>query len=50
MDIALRWLEEQELRAKGRYKPILFVVAVCKLDAHKAASTLERRFGIQTSW
>ena len=48
MGIALRRLEEQERRAKGRYQPILFVVAVCKLDAQKAANTLERRFGIKT--
>ena len=48
MGIALRRLEEQERRAKGRYQPILFVVAVSKLDAEKAAKTLERRFGIKT--
>ncbi len=48
MGIALRRLEEQERRAKGRYQPILFVVAVCKLDAEKAAKTLERRFGVKT--
>ena len=48
MGIALRRLEEQERRAKGRCQPILFVVAVCKLDAQKAASALERRFGIKT--
>ena len=48
MGIALRRLEEQERRAKGRYQPVLFVVAVCKLDAQKAAKTLEQRFKIQT--
>lgn len=31
MAIALRRLEEQERRAKKRYQPILFVVAVCTL-------------------
>ena len=48
MGIALRRLEEHERRAKGRYQPVLFVVAVCKLDAQKAARTLERRFGVKT--
>jgi type III restriction enzyme len=44
MAIALRRLEEQERRAKRRYQPILFVVAVCKADAEKAAQTLNRYF------
>ena len=48
MAIALRRLEEQEKRAKGRYQPILFVVAVCKLDADKAAQTLNKYFKIKT--
>lgn len=47
MAIALRRLEEQERRAKGRYQPILFVVAVCKLDAEKAAQTLNKYFKIK---
>ena len=46
--IALRRLEEQERRAKGRYRPILFVVAVCKADAEKAEQTLSRYFKIMT--
>ena len=48
MGIALRRLEEQERRAKDRYQPVLFVVAVCKLDAQKAAKTLEHRFKVKT--
>ena len=48
MAIALRRLEEQERRAKARYQPILFVVAVCKIDAQKAADTLNRFFKVKT--
>ncbi|MGH9200561.1 MAG: DEAD/DEAH box helicase [Vicinamibacterales bacterium] len=48
MAIALRRLEEQERRAKERYQPILFVVAVCKLDAEKAAQTLNKYFKTKT--
>ena len=46
--IALRRLEEQERRAKGRYQPILFVVAVCKADAQKVEQTLSRYFKVRT--
>ncbi|MCY4366333.1 MAG: DEAD/DEAH box helicase family protein [Chloroflexi bacterium] len=48
MAIALQRLKEQERRAKGRYQPILFVVAVCKLDAEKAAKTLNDFFKVKT--
>jgi len=48
MAIALRRLEEQERRAKNRYQPILFVVAVCKADAEKAQQTLHQYFNIKT--
>ncbi len=48
MAIALKRLQEQELRAKGRYQPILFVVAVCKKDAKKAAKTLSTIFKVKT--
>lgn len=48
MAIALRRLEEQERRAKKRYQPILFVVAVCKADAEKAAQTLNKYFKVKT--
>jgi type III restriction enzyme len=48
MAIALRRLEEQERRAKGRYQPILFVVAVCKADAEKAEQTLSKWFKVKT--
>jgi hypothetical protein len=36
------------MRAKGRYQPILFVVAVCKKDAGEAAKTLRTIFKIRT--
>jgi type III restriction enzyme len=48
MAIALRRLEEQERRAKRRYQPILFVVAVCKADAEKAERTLTNVFKVKT--
>lgn len=48
MAISLRRLEEQERRAKGRYQPILFVVAVCKADAEKAQQTLTQYFKVKT--
>ncbi|MDE2970376.1 MAG: DEAD/DEAH box helicase family protein [Chloroflexota bacterium] len=48
MAIALRRLAEQEKRAKERYQPVLFVVAVCKLDAEKAARTLNQYFKVKT--
>ena len=47
MAIALQRLREQERRANGRYQPILFVVAVCKLDAQKAAKTLNNYFKVK---
>lgn len=48
MAIALKRLEEQERRAKGRYQPILFVIAVCKLDAQKAEQALSKYFKVKT--
>jgi len=48
MAIALKRQQEQEKRAKGRYQPILFVVAVCKADAEKATETLNKFFGVKT--
>lgn len=48
MQIALKRLKEQERRAQGRYQPILFVVAVCKLDAKHAAKTLNNYFKVNT--
>ena len=48
MAIALRRLDEQKGRANGRYQPILFVVAVCKLDAQKAEKTLSNYFKVKT--
>lgn len=46
--ISLRRLEEQQRRAKRRYQPILFVVAVCKADAEKAQQTLSKYFKVKT--
>ena len=48
MAIALRRLEEQRKLARGRYQPVLFVVAVCKLDAEKATKTLNDFFKVKT--
>lgn len=48
MAIALKRLEEQERRAKGRYQPVLFVIAVCKLDAERAEQTLSKYFKVKT--
>lgn len=48
MAIALQRLAEQERRANGRYHPVLFVVAVCKLDAQQAAKTLQDHFRVKT--
>ena len=48
MAIALQRLREQEVRAKGRYQPILFVVAVCKEDARKASRMLNDYFKVKT--
>ena len=48
MAIALQRLREQKRRARGRYQPILFVVAVCKADAQKAAKTLNDYFKTKT--
>ena len=48
MAIALQRLREQERRARGRYQPVLFVVAVCKLDAQKAAKSLNEYFKVKT--
>lgn len=48
MAIALRRLDEQERRAKNRYQPILFIVAVCKADAEKAEQTLTKYFKVKT--
>ena len=48
MAIALHRLDEHKKRAKGRYNPVLFVVAVCKLDAQKAERTLSSYFKVKT--
>jgi type III restriction enzyme len=48
MAIALKRVDEQERRAGKRYQPILFVIAVCKADAEKAAKTLTNIFRVRT--
>ena len=48
MSIALQRLKEQERRAKGRYQPILFVVTINKLEAQRAADTLNKYFNTKT--
>ena len=48
MAIALARLDEQKRRARGRYSPVLFVVAVSKLDAEQAAKTLQQHFNVDT--
>ncbi len=46
--IALQRLEEQKERAKKRYKPVLFVVAVCIKDAKNIVNVMEKKFGLKT--
>ena len=45
--IALHRLEEAKRTARGRYRPILFVVAVCKADARAARAMLEGEFALR---
>ena len=45
--IARHRLEEAKRTAAGRYRPILFVVAVCKADARAAKAMLEGEFGLR---
>ena len=47
LKIALARLDEQKKRAAGRYKPILFVVAVGIADAQATRDELEKTFGIK---
>jgi superfamily II DNA or RNA helicase len=46
LKIALTRLEEQQERAQGRYKPILFVVTVGVTDARNVKRVLEDEFGV----
>ncbi|MFQ5853395.1 MAG: DEAD/DEAH box helicase [Candidatus Binatia bacterium] len=48
IEMAVRRLEEQKKRAQGRYKPILFVVAVSIKDAFNAKKVLEQEFKLKT--
>lgn len=45
--IALGRLAEQKERAKGRYKAVLFVVAVCIKDAKNVVNVMEKKFGLK---
>ena len=46
--IAKQRLLEAKRSANKRYRPILFVVAVCKADARQAKQMLEQQFGLKT--
>lgn len=52
IQIALDRLEEQKRRANtigdGKYRPLLFVVAICIKDAEEAKKVLEKEFGVKT--
>lgn len=48
LKIALARLEEQRKRARGRYKPILFVVAIGIADARATQKELEDVFDVPT--
>ena len=48
ISIACKRLDEARRNAAGRYRPILFVVAVCKADAKQAQAMLESQFGLKT--
>ena len=47
ISIALQRLKEAKRYANGRYRPILFVVAVCKADARAAKAMLEDEFKLR---
>jgi superfamily II DNA or RNA helicase len=46
--ISLQRHEEQKARARGRYKPILFVITMSILEGERAQKMLEERFKIKT--
>lgn len=46
--IALQRIEEQKLRAKGRYKPLLFVVTMSIKEAERAQKMLQDHFRVKT--
>ena len=48
ISVALNRLDEAKRNARGRYHPILFVVAVCIADAKAARRMLEEQFGLRT--
>ena len=47
ISIAINRLNEARRNAAGRYRPILFVVAVCKADARAAQAMLADQFGLR---
>ena len=46
--IALQRHEEQKVRAKNRYKPILFIVTMSIAEGERAKKMLEERFKVKT--
>ncbi len=48
ISIACNRLKEAKRHANGRYRPILFVVAVCKADAKAAQAMLQGQFKLRT--
>ena len=46
--ISLQRHEEQKARARGRYKPILFVITMSILEGERAQKMLEERFKLKT--
>lgn len=46
IEIACNRLKEAKQHANGRYRPILFVVAVCKADAKAAQAMLKGQFNL----
>ena len=48
IEIACNRLKEAKRNADGRYRPILFVVAVCKADARAAQAMLKGQFNLRT--
>ncbi len=48
ISIALNRLDEAKRSAAGRWRPVLFVVAVCKADARAAKHMLDTQFNVRT--
>jgi len=48
LEMSIRRLDEQKKRAQGRYKPMLFVVAMSIKDAYNVKNVLENEFKLKT--